>query len=130
MVGDGHAMGVAAEILQDIWGATEGAFQVDHPVLSVAWSQPGGEGLGLSKKLQVSIEAELAILKSPLESVDELAAKNFLQHFLGKKVVVSGANPASVIWRKATGWHDTMDMRMSGELLAPGSKMSHAALGG
>jgi len=67
----------------------------------------------LSKKLQVSIEAELAILKSPLESVDELAAKNFLQHFLGKKVVVSGANPASVIWRKATGWHDTMDMRMS-----------------
>ena len=52
MVGDGHAMGVAAEILQDILGATEGTFQVDHPVLSIEWSQPGGEGLGLSKKLQ------------------------------------------------------------------------------
>ena len=38
MVGDGHAMGVAAEILQDIVGATEGAFQVDHPVLSIEWS--------------------------------------------------------------------------------------------
>jgi hypothetical protein len=31
MVGDGHAMGVAAEILQHIFGTTEGAFQVDHP---------------------------------------------------------------------------------------------------
>ena len=78
MVGNGHAMGVAAEILQHILGATEGAFQVDHPILSIEWPQPGGEGLGLSKKLQVSIEAELAILKSLLESVDELAAKNFL----------------------------------------------------
>ena len=32
MVGDSYAMGVAAEILQHIFGATEGAFQVDHPV--------------------------------------------------------------------------------------------------
>ena len=33
MIGDGHAMGVAAQILQHILGATEGAFQVHHPVL-------------------------------------------------------------------------------------------------
>ena len=37
MVGDSYAMGVAAEILQHIFGATEGAFQVDHPVFSVEW---------------------------------------------------------------------------------------------
>src|ERR1700730_2849568 len=35
MVGDGHAMGVAAQILQHVLGATERTFQVDHPVLSV-----------------------------------------------------------------------------------------------
>ena len=35
------------------------------------------------------MEVELAILESLLESVDELAAKNFTQHFLGKKVVIS-----------------------------------------
>ena len=38
MVGDGHAMGVAAEIVQHEFGATEGPFQVDHPVLSIEWS--------------------------------------------------------------------------------------------
>ena len=97
MVGDGYAMSVAAQILQHIFGATEGTFQVDHPVLSIEWPQPGGKDLGLRKKLQVSLEVELAILESLLESVDELAAKDFTQHFLGKKVVVSGANPAGVI---------------------------------
>ena len=49
MVGDGHAMGVAAQILEYILGATEGRFRVDHPVLSKQWSQPGGEDLRLSE---------------------------------------------------------------------------------
>jgi hypothetical protein len=30
-------MSVAAQILQDIVGATEGTFQIDHPILSVEW---------------------------------------------------------------------------------------------
>ncbi len=37
MVGDGHAMGVAAQIMQYIFGTTERTFQVDHPALSVEW---------------------------------------------------------------------------------------------
>jgi hypothetical protein len=40
MVGDGHAMGVAAEILQHIFGAAEGTFQVDYPVFSKQWPEP------------------------------------------------------------------------------------------
>ena len=83
--------------MQHIFGATEGTFQVDHPVLSIEWPQPGGKDLGLSEEFQISLEAELAILKSLLESVDELAAKNFLQHFLGKEVVVAGTNPTGAI---------------------------------
>jgi hypothetical protein len=56
--------------------------------LSKQWPEPGGEGLGFCKKLQIAMEVELAILKSLFEGVDELAAKDFAQHFLGKKVVV------------------------------------------
>src|SRR6266404_3179690 len=40
MIGDSHAVGVAAEILQHILGATEGSFQVHHPVLSKQWPEP------------------------------------------------------------------------------------------
>ena len=88
MVGDGHTMSVAAQIVQYIFGATEGTFQVDHPVFPVQWPQPGGKDLGLSEEFQISLEAEMAILKSLLESVDKLAAKDFPQHPFGKKVVV------------------------------------------
>ena len=89
VVGDGNTMSVAAQIVQHIFGATEGTFQVDHPVLSKQWPQPGGKDLGLSEEFQISLEAELAILKSLLERIDEFAAKDFPQHPFGKKVVVS-----------------------------------------
>ena len=74
MVGDGHAMSVAAEIVHHVLGATEGTFQVHHPILSMEGPQPSGEGLRLREKLQVSVEVELAILKRLFERVDELAA--------------------------------------------------------
>ena len=51
-------------------GATKGTLQVDHPGLPVQWPQPGGEDLGLSEELQVSFEAELAILESLLERAE------------------------------------------------------------
>ena len=97
MVGDGHAMSVAAQIVQHIFGATEGTFQIDYPVLSKQRPQPGGKDLGLSEKFQISLEAKLAILKSLLERIDKLAAKDFPQHFFGQEVVVSRTNPAGVI---------------------------------
>ena len=67
------------------------------------------------------MEVELTILKSLFEGIDELAAKDFAQHLLGKKSSYRGvANPAGVIGRKAAGGNDTMDMRVKFELLTPG----------
>ena len=97
MVRDGHAMGIAAQVLQHIFRATKGTFQVDHPGLSIERSQPRGKDLGLRQKLQVCVEVELAILKRFFERVDELAAKHFTQHFLGKEVVITGSNPAGMV---------------------------------
>src|SRR6266404_3489907 len=91
MVGDGHAMGVAAEILQHILGATEGTSQVDDPVLSKQWLEPSSEDLGFGEELQVFGEAELPILEGLPEGRDELATKKqivdhlfVLQHHWGQ----------------------------------------------
>ncbi len=89
MVRDGHTVSVAAQIVQHVFGATERTFQVDHPVLSKQRPQPGGKDLGLREEFQISSEAKLTVLKNLLERIDKLAAKDFPQHFLGKKVVVS-----------------------------------------
>ena len=75
MVGDGHAMGVTAEIMEHIVGAAEGWFGVDDPVFSEQWSEPGSEDLGLREQSQFAGEVQLVTLKSGLESGDELAAK-------------------------------------------------------
>lgn len=47
MVGDGHTMRVAAQILEDIFGAAEGRFRVYDPVLSEQGPEPGSEDLRL-----------------------------------------------------------------------------------
>ena len=40
VVGDGHAMGIAPQILEYKLWATEGAFRIDHPIFSEQRSQP------------------------------------------------------------------------------------------
>src|SRR6266404_1152125 len=120
MGGDGHAMGVAAEILQHILGATEGTSQVDDPVLSKQWPEPSSEDLGFGEELQVFGEAELPILEGLPEGRDELATKNLTQYRFGQEVVVRRADPAGVIERETSGGHHAMDMGMKPELLVPG----------
>jgi hypothetical protein len=120
MVGDGHAMGVAAEILQHIFGAAEGAFQVNHPVFSKQWPEPSSEDLRLGEELPLFGEAELTILEGLPEGCNELATKDLTQYRFGQEVVVRRVHPAGVIEREASGLHHTMDMGMKPDLLVLG----------
>ena len=80
MVGDGHAMGVAAEILEHIFGAAEGWLGVDDPVFSEQKPEPGSEDFRWREPCQISGKVKLAVLKGGLETGDELAAKDPSQH--------------------------------------------------
>jgi hypothetical protein len=53
VVGNGDAMRVVAEITERMLGASEGALGVDVPVVSEQDSDPGGEGVGVSKGFQL-----------------------------------------------------------------------------
>ena len=85
MVGDGHAMGVAAQILEHIFGAAEGRFGVDDPVLSEQWSQPGSEDLGLREQRKIAGKMKLAMLKGRFETSDELARNTRRSTWMGRK---------------------------------------------
>jgi hypothetical protein len=65
-------MGVAAEITENIFGATEGRLAIDHPVLPEQGAEKGSESLRFRQKLEVPVEAELAVGESPFESDDSL----------------------------------------------------------
>ena len=51
MIGDGDAMGVAAEITQHLLGAAEGGFGIDDPVLPKQRSQECGEAVWVRQVL-------------------------------------------------------------------------------
>ncbi len=124
MVGDGHAMGVTAQITEHILRTSEWTFRVDHPVLSEQWSEPRSKGFRLSEELQVSMKGELVVMKGALERLVELAAKDSAEHRDGKKEVVAWFDPTRAIDRQPTGRDHAMYMRVKFEFLTPG--MQHA----
>jgi hypothetical protein len=120
MVGDGHAMGVAAQVLEHIVGAAEGWFGVNDPVFSEQWPEPGSEDFGLREQSQIAGKLQLAMLKGRLESGDELAAKHTSEYLDGEEEVRTGSDPAGVIEGEPTGRDDAVDMGMNLEFLVPG----------
>jgi hypothetical protein len=127
MVGDRHAMGVAAQVLEHIVRAAEGWLGVNDPVFSEQWPEPGSEDLRLCKQSQIAREVQLVMLKSRLETGDELAAKHTSEYLNGEKKAGARSNPASVIEGEPTGGGDTVNMRMKLEFLIPGVQHAEEA---
>jgi hypothetical protein len=75
-VGDGDAMGVGAEIAQDMFRAAEGPFGVNDPVVVEQHPQPSSEGARLSKWQQAAVELEFTSMEGVAQPGDELAAED------------------------------------------------------
>src|SRR6266478_7838221 len=127
MVGDGHAMGVTAQITEHMLWASERTFRVDHPVLSEQWSQPRGKGFRLSEELQVSMKVELAVMKGTLDRFVEFAAKDSAEHLDGEKEIVAWFDPVRVIGRQPTSRYHAMYMRVKFEFLSPAAQHAEEA---
>ena len=59
LVGEGHAVGIAAQVLEDLLGAGEGAFGVHDPVRLPKLAEPLSEGAGVGEGGSRSGEDEL-----------------------------------------------------------------------
>src|SRR5437879_2974376 len=94
MVGDGDAVGIAAEILQDVLGSAEGRFGVDDPVFAEERTQPSREELGMGKRCEFSGQVQLTAFEGRLQTGDELATKHAPQYSNGKEEAWMGSNPA------------------------------------
>jgi len=120
MVGDSDAMGVGAQVVEYILGAPEGRFAVDDPVPAEEWAQEGGESFRCGQRLQLAMEAQLALGEGAFQSGDELTAKDASQDRDGKKEAATGGEPAVVVGGESASGDHTMDMRMMLQLLVPG----------
>jgi hypothetical protein len=97
VVGNGHSMGVSAEIAENRFRATERPFAVGDPLVTEQLTDKGAERLGVRKMLKLAVEANLALCESVLQSCSEFSSKDEPEHFFGKKEVVARADPALVI---------------------------------
>ena len=112
MVGDGDAVGIAAEILQDVLGSTEGWFGVDDPIAAEEGTQPGSEELGMGEGCEFSGQVQLPVREGRLEAGDELATKHATQYSNGEEEAWVGSNPAGMIAGESASGNDTVDMGM------------------
>ena len=75
MVGDGHAMGVAGQVLQHLIRPAEGRLGIDHPVAGEQCPQKAVKSVGTSELLKRAVELELVGSVQVSEDGCELAAE-------------------------------------------------------
>ena len=111
-VGDGDAVGVAAEIAQRVLRSAEGWLGIDNPVVAEQGSEPCGEASWFRKWREVTVELELVVVEGGLQSGDKLAAKDMAEHLHREEERMTRRDPAHVIGSEAAGGGHAVDMGM------------------
>src|SRR5579863_3032523 len=120
MVGDGHAMGVAAQVAKNLSGPVKGGLGINYPVLAVEATQPSAKLLLISQSGAGSRATEFLLAVKAFQTSDELPAEDPAQHLNGQKEGVAWVHPASSIRRDPSCRDDTVDVGVGQQVLAPG----------
>jgi hypothetical protein len=112
MVRDGDAMGVTGQVVQNIFGPTEGRLGVNDPVLTKQGTEQSTELLGILEDLLVPVKSEFLLLEGSPEASHKLTPKHADEDLDGQEEGIAGLNPAGVIGRQAPSGNHTVDMGM------------------
>ena len=94
VVGDGDAMRVAGQIVEDMFGSSEWPFGVDHPVVAKQRPQESMERFLLGEPFQTAGEPQFPCTESAFQTGDELAAKHAAQHLHRQEERDSAGEPS------------------------------------
>jgi len=129
-VGDGDAVGVAAEVLEDLLGAAEGLLGVDDPGLSGEGLEEEPEGDRVGEMALVAAEEEAASLMGTFEGVQDLGAEDHAEGLDGEeegaalaslaRVLGAGPHPAGAVGGEAAGGDDAVRVRVVAQVAGPG----------
>lgn len=123
-------MRIAAEISQHLFGPAEWWLGVDDPVGPSELIEPLGERGGISEMGEIAKKAQLACREGSLQFLQKQAAEQPTEDADRQEEAGPASNPACAVGRRSTARHDTVDMRMVLQGLAPGMEDGgHAELG-
>ena len=123
-------MRIAAEISQHLFGAAEWRLGIDHPVGPSELIEPLGERGGIGEVGEIAKEAQVASREGGLQLLQKQAAEQPGEDAHRQEEAGPASDPTCAVERRSTTGHNTVDMRMVLQGLAPGMEDgSHAELG-
>src|SRR5215510_15550163 len=105
-------MGVAAEIGQHLFGASERWLGVDYPVEALEFAQATCEGLRFGKIGEIGEEPQLAGPEGVLQLLQEQSAEQRREDAHRQEEAGAASDPAGAVKRGPTTRHDAVDMRV------------------
>ena len=111
-IGDGDAMGIAAEIGERLARAAERRLGVDHPIDAAQFGETCVEDAGVGEAGEVTGEAQPAGFEGVLQVAQEQPPEQPGKDADGQKEAGSAGDPVHAIERRAATGHDAMDMRV------------------
>ena len=120
VVGNSHAVGVAAERAQDLLGSTEWRLGVDVPSLLAQLFDESVELCRVAEGCGRPSEVEQASLLKLAKSGEELLAEDSAQQMnWHEEHRMTGRNPALMICRQSPAGNDAVDMVMRQQVRTP-----------
>src|ERR1700688_880765 len=101
-------MGVATQIVENLLGATEGWFGVNHPFSLAKRRQVRGQRFRVTERLQRRKKLELAGVKSGLQVFEEQTSEQTREHPDRQEEARTAGDPMLTIRTDTTPRHDTM----------------------
>ena len=126
-VGDGDAMGVAAEIGENLRGSAEGLLGVDDPIEATHGGQMRGERGGIGQIGEIAEESEALRVEGGLHAFEEQAAEQPGKRLDRQKEVRAPRDPSGAIDGKSAAGDDAMDVRVVRQRLPPSVQDGQAA---
>ena len=93
MIGDGDAMGVAAEIAQHLHGSAEGGLGIDDPVVAMQTPESFANCLRIGESGGRAGAAKLLAAVEAFQASEELAAKDTAEDFDGQEERIARVDP-------------------------------------
>jgi len=111
-------VGISAQVLEDTFGAIEGGFAVDKPLLGVEVFSEGFEVCGIFEMTETMGKDQFLFFEGIFEKFQELASEQGRDHPDRKKKSSTGWFPGA-IGRESTPRDDTVEVGMIHEILTP-----------
>ena len=112
MIGNGYAVGVARQVIEDGIGACKRRFGMNDPFPASTVVEKRCKRVGFGQCFDRTMESQLALLEGVVQGLEEAAAKETGQDPDGQEEAVLAGYPALVVRGQSAAGDDTVQMRM------------------